>query len=520
MPMDQSSTEKWIDVMARSDKQRLFLRLFALAILTVCLSNFADKQTPRLLTKANAFQSQNKYKLITGPLTERNSFSDEKPLGAWSVSAVPDLDQTHDNVTPVVIDGLTTLIGKEKWGGFVKVIKVTVNNRSIKPVKAMQLRWIIVTEEDRAARKPDSEAMLLDGYTPSFEVNMPGRAQKGVECPVIDFIKKAKPLIKNGALNGNFVVKVRVDAILYEDGSGWKDGETVAFHKAALSRFVVAQRFNCPNTKCTSTQNDGYLDACVSDPFPGLICHMNLDSCGDVGGGRVICTCNENVCQNCQIEGGMMIPGGDLNCDRCFDGVDNDCDGLVDDEDDNCHSCIFTPIVVDIRGDNIDLTNGAGGVAFDLNSDGTKEKLSWTALGSDDAWLALDRNGNGTIDDGTELFGNHTLQAPSTTPNGFSALAEYDKPANGGDGDGVIDNSDAIYSSLRLWQDTNHNGVSDPGELYTLPSLDVVSIDLNYKESKRTDEHGNQFKYRGKVRDMKGAKVNRWAWDVFLVSFR
>ena len=204
-------------------------------------------------------------------------------------------------------------------------------------------------------------------------------------------------------------------------------------------------------------------------------------------------------------------------CDR-FGGYDSDacgCFGACFDDG----SC--SPIVVDVLGNGFQMTDASTGAFFDMGGRGTPERFSWTAENSDDAWLALDRNNNGLIDSGRELFGNVTTQdihPDGVERNGFLALALYDSAAYGGNGDGIISQSDSIFGRLKLWRDDNHNGVSESCELFSLPDLGLEKIDLDYRSSRRVDEYGNQFRYRSKVSGSRDSSIGRWAWDVFLVT--
>jgi len=162
---------------------------------------------------------------------------------------------------------------------------------------------------------------------------------------------------------------------------------------------------------------------------------------------------------------------------------------------------------------------GTGDVC--LNGDGKPLYLSWTDPNYHNAWLALDRNHNGTIDSAQELFGYLTEpQVPSRDGkrNGWLALAVYDEPANGGNGDGVIDAKDAIYPDLLLWIDSNHDGISQPGELHHLAEMGVMRIPLKYTHKSYKDDNGNNFRFENFVGIQDGEhKLDRHqAWDVVL----
>jgi hypothetical protein len=232
----------------------------------------------------------------------------------------------------------------------------------------------------------------------------------------------------------------------------------------------------------------------------------------DISGQTIFTPAQPHTCGS----GGGGGGGSGCEFDLEFDGGgSNICECYPDSPD-----CV-SPILIDVAGNGFQLSNATVGVDFDIRAEGLAQRISWTTPSSDDAWLVMDRNGNGAIDDGSELFGNFTPQPnppAGQQRNGFLALAEYDKATNGGNGDGLITPSDSIFASLRLWQDRNHNGISEAAELISLQEVGFKTIELEYKEAKKEDEYGNYFRYRAKVKGEPGAQVSRWAWDVFLIK--
>lgn len=174
------------------------------------------------------------------------------------------------------------------------------------------------------------------------------------------------------------------------------------------------------------------------------------------------------------------------------------------------------PIIISLSDRRYWLTNLEDGVVFDLGDTGAAAPVPWTDPRSDEAFLVLDRNDNGTIDGGRELFGDVTPQHVSDSPNGFKALALFDDSLSGGNEDGWITEADEIFPELGLWRDGNHNGVSDSGEILSLREAGLDGIDLGYVESSRVDRHGNRFRYRSDSTWANGD--TRRIWNVFLVA--
>ena len=160
------------------------------------------------------------------------------------------------------------------------------------------------------------------------------------------------------------------------------------------------------------------------------------------------------------------------------------------------------PLVVDLSGDGVRLSSLENGARFDINADGKTDQTAFVQ--GDDAFLVLDRNRNGRIDNGSEMFGDQ-----NGAVNGFEELRKYDSNR-----DGVIDRKDAIYASLRLLHDRNGDGRAGLREMSTLAEKGIDSLDLGYRAGQRVDDtHRNTLAERShylRGNGSRGALVDVW----------
>ena len=143
------------------------------------------------------------------------------------------------------------------------------------------------------------------------------------------------------------------------------------------------------------------------------------------------------------------------------------------------------PLILDLDGDGTETISVDAGAYFDHDANGFAEQTAWA--GADDGLLVMDRNGDGTIDNGKEVFGNETiLSNGSKASNGFEALKELDDNK-----DNKIDINDSAFSKLRIWKDTNSDGISTQDELHTMDELGIKSLNTTYTVTNITDPSGN-----------------------------
>ena len=199
----------------------------------------------------------------------------------------------------------------------------------------------------------------------------------------------------------------------------------------------------------------------------------------------------------------------------CPPGYTESCQGDQQPDPENCNCCVnYTPVVVDMGSDALQFSSAEAGVLFPINDLGSILRVAWP-LSPHTAFLALDRNSDGGINNGAELFGNTTrLRNGAPAPNGFAALAEFDA-----DGNGRIDSTDWVYGQLRLWQDANRDGVSQPDELIPLADAGLISLEVLPRTSERQDRWGNRFTLRAKAQ-FSSAPNARFAYDVFPTAIK
>lgn len=291
-------------------------------------------------------------------------------------------------------------------------------------------------------------------------------------------------------------------AVSYESGPNpIRDGGCGRFahnldsHNVVVGGTIFVYATGNAGEDCSWARAHTYLDNLIAHELGHVLGLANATSasCGDyiMGNDWHTASVQPDECET--VDGAWDLPN---------ESPDSPPDGTA------CLPGCTTPIIISEHG-NYRLTSPSDGVLFDFDADGVTEKLAWTEPNSGVAFLAMDRNANGRIDSGAELFGDHAkLASGGNAPNGFAVLDELDVNR-----DGVLDFSDPAWSALILWVDDNHNGQSEANEMIPILASDVLAISTHYAWSGRKDRYGNLFRYKSDVTLTHGV---RKFYDVYL----
>jgi len=167
-----------------------------------------------------------------------------------------------------------------------------------------------------------------------------------------------------------------------------------------------------------------------------------------------------------------------------------------------CRPRCQSPLLIDFDSNGFQLTELGQGTEFDFTGNGQKTNTHWVAKGTSDAFLALDLDGNNSIDNGAELFGDSTKivgDQTRTAIDGFDALSQYDEAENGGNADGKINRKDKIWPQLLIWGDKNGNGISEENEISKVTDSKIRSFKL-------------RVNYDADNIDINGSLLQDWTW--------
>lgn len=325
--------------------------------------------------------------------------------------------------------------------------------------------------------------------------------------------------------------------VQYVDGAGPRCGVHTAHlvndqpFASTIMIYASAGGYSCAPTSDALAHELGHVLGLTDLSYAGH-CYGSIMGARAPGGTRTVTSedCSEvdkiwrtpaeqQQQESCELQCNVActLTSAGYTCPATGDG------GTGDGGNPGCTWGACSPLVLDLNGDGIHTTDvETDPVAFDLTGDGRLDLVGWTHPSTEEGLLYYDHNHNRVIDGGAELFGEVTMLPDGRrAQNGFEALAAYDDPAHGGNGDGVISSADRVWGRIRLWVDRNHDGLMTNDENYSLGEVKVVQLDLGYEQAAGGEQYGldvagNYHFYSGSfVQQIRGREILRALHDIY-----